>query len=98
MSPLSSVNFPGVPPPTNSVCMEPKDSGPCMALFPRWFYNQQTGQCEEFTYGGCSGNKNNFKTKNDCEKACGNGKKLLLRHVTSPFLESKSLLICLGWT
>ncbi|GBM21980.1 hypothetical protein AVEN_219260-1 [Araneus ventricosus] len=97
MSPLSSVTFSGVPPPTNSVCTEPRDPGPCLGIFPRWFYNQQTGQCEKFSYGGCFGNKNNFKTKKACESICGHGKILLLRRVTSPFLESSSLLISLGW-
>ncbi|XP_055949174.1 zonadhesin-like isoform X5 [Argiope bruennichi] len=69
--PCPSCSCPNVPPPTNSVCMQPKEVGPCRALFQRFFYNQQTGQCEAFTYGGCKGNKNNFEKKEDCEMTCG---------------------------
>ncbi|KAH6925176.1 hypothetical protein HPB50_001480 [Hyalomma asiaticum] len=36
----------------------------------RWWYNVETGQCEEFYYGGCSGNANRFETKELCEETC----------------------------
>jgi len=44
------------------VCSLPKAVGPCRATFPRWFYNSATQRCESFTYGGCGGNANQFKT------------------------------------
>lgn len=44
--------------------------GPCTAAMKRWFFNAETGHCEEFSYGGCEGNGNNFKTKEDCMQAC----------------------------
>jgi len=43
----------------------------CEAAFPRFFFNKKTGKCEKFVYGGCGGNKNNFKTKISCEITCG---------------------------
>uniref|UniRef100_A0A8C6YIU7 Tissue factor pathway inhibitor 2 n=1 Tax=Nothoprocta perdicaria TaxID=30464 RepID=A0A8C6YIU7_NOTPE len=36
----------------------------------RWYYNRYTQSCQEFTYGGCLGNANNFLTSDDCEKRC----------------------------
>uniref|UniRef100_A0A8C0GF48 BPTI/Kunitz inhibitor domain-containing protein n=1 Tax=Chelonoidis abingdonii TaxID=106734 RepID=A0A8C0GF48_CHEAB len=42
----------------------------CGARFPRWFYNWSSQACEEFVYGGCGGNRNNFETKEECLKAC----------------------------
>ena len=41
-----------------SVCEQPLDGGPCQGEFPRWFYDDQTGECKNFTYGGCQGNQN----------------------------------------
>lgn len=54
----------------NPVCHEPKYVGPCRAAMPRFYYNQETKACEQFIFGGCSPNGNNFVKKEDCEKAC----------------------------
>ncbi|XP_019631664.1 PREDICTED: uncharacterized protein LOC109475460 [Branchiostoma belcheri] len=51
-------------------CEQPKDVGPCDGIFPRWFYNSLTGECELFDYGGCDGNSNNFQTLEECEDTC----------------------------
>uniref|UniRef100_A0A8B9FCU9 Tissue factor pathway inhibitor 2 n=1 Tax=Amazona collaria TaxID=241587 RepID=A0A8B9FCU9_9PSIT len=51
-------------------CLLPPDEGPCRALVPRWYYDRYTQSCQEFTYGGCHGNANNFLTLDDCEKSC----------------------------
>ncbi|KAJ7408560.1 hypothetical protein WISP_119423 [Willisornis vidua] len=51
-------------------CLLPPDDGPCRAMVPRWYYDRHTQSCQEFTYGGCYGNANNFLTFDDCEKNC----------------------------
>ena len=55
-----------------SICDLPKKVGPCNASFPRYFYNQQTHQCELFIYGGCQGNENNFASESECVQNCQN--------------------------
>jgi len=47
-----------------------KDPGPCQASFYRWFFNSETGLCEEFAYGGCLGNENRFLSRQECEGTC----------------------------
>ena len=41
--------------PTDPVCSQPVEVGPCRALRPAFFYNTQTKRCERFVYGGCKG-------------------------------------------
>lgn len=54
------------------VCNQEVEVGPCYGDFARYFHNKRTGQCEEFTYGGCHGNGNNFRSEDECEAVCGN--------------------------
>ena len=62
----------GSPSPTPvDVCELPKERGPCRGAFPRWHYNTNTGQCEQFIYGGCRGNANRFDTQAACDSRCG---------------------------
>ena len=51
-------------------CSLPKHPGTCWAAIPRFYFNKETSKCEGFTYGGCKGNANNFKTLTDCQEAC----------------------------
>ncbi|KAI0227226.1 hypothetical protein LSAT2_022307 [Lamellibrachia satsuma] len=53
-----------------ALCKLPAEPGLCLAYIPRWFFNSETGKCERFVYGGCGGNKNNFSTKEECDKMC----------------------------
>ncbi|XP_060602382.1 kunitz-type U19-barytoxin-Tl1a-like [Ruditapes philippinarum] len=55
---------------TVDTCKLPKETGPCKGLFPRFFYNAQNSTCEQFVYGGCWGNDNNFQTESLCQSAC----------------------------
>lgn len=55
---------------TNDFCSLPAKQGPCRGYFPYYYYNTNHKQCIQFIYGGCLGNKNNFQTKNECEKLC----------------------------
>lgn len=57
-------------------CSLAPDTGPCRAQLRRWFWSGAVGACQEFTYGGCQGNGNNFETKEACEVACKPGSPL----------------------
>lgn len=69
-----------LPPPDH--CMAPKKAGPCRGAFPRWHYNAASEKCEEFSYGGCKGNLNNYLNMDECTRACyGSGISRLHPHV-----------------
>lgn len=42
----------------------------CVGYFLRFRYNDKTNDCEEFVYGGCGGNKNNYPDEESCAAAC----------------------------
>ena len=48
----------------------PLDPGPCQESSSRYYFNVKTGVCEEFMYGGCAGNENNFATIDECKRLC----------------------------
>ena len=52
------------------ICALPAEQGNCFGNKRRWYYDGASGQCSTFTYGGCKGNGNNFKTKEECEAEC----------------------------
>ncbi|KAM6968547.1 kunitz-type protease inhibitor 1a [Tautogolabrus adspersus] len=51
-------------------CMAPMKIGPCRGSFPRWHYNAASHKCEDFTFGGCKENLNNYLSKEECTNAC----------------------------
>ncbi|XP_033864811.1 amyloid-beta precursor protein-like isoform X1 [Acipenser ruthenus] len=53
------------------VCSEEAETGPCRAMLPRWYFDLASGQCVQFIYGGCGGNRNNFETQEYCLSVCG---------------------------
>ncbi|NXI55393.1 SPIT1 inhibitor, partial [Chloroceryle aenea] len=57
---------------TEEYCLTPKKVGWCRGSFPRWFYNPSLQQCEEFIFGGCKPNKNNYLREEECKLACKN--------------------------
>nr|WEV89396.1 serine protease inhibitor [Pinctada imbricata] len=70
-SPLSILPVP--PPfPDRGPCSDrPAVVGPCRARLRRYTY--RNGRCEEFYYGGCLGNRNNFRSRRECQRQCGGG-------------------------
>lgn len=51
-------------------CQVPKVVGKCRASMHRWWYNATGGSCQQFVYGGCGGNDNNYLTKEACLEKC----------------------------
>lgn len=51
-------------------CFLEEDPGICRGFMNRYFYNNQSKQCEKFKYGGCLGNSNNFETLDECKNTC----------------------------
>ncbi|XP_003406008.1 tissue factor pathway inhibitor isoform X1 [Loxodonta africana] len=51
-------------------CFLEEDPGICRGYITRYFYNNQSKQCEHFKYGGCLGNQNNFESLEECKNTC----------------------------
>ncbi len=51
-------------------CTLPADAGPCLGICPRWFYDFIDARCEQFIWGCCGGNANNFLTEDLCAATC----------------------------
>ena len=52
------------------ICSQPEASGFCRAQIIKYFYDQASGQCKQFIFGGCGGNQNNFDTIEECQTKC----------------------------
>uniref|UniRef100_A0A0K8RAC9 Putative salivary kunitz domain protein n=1 Tax=Ixodes ricinus TaxID=34613 RepID=A0A0K8RAC9_IXORI len=59
---------------TKYICALYPYDGPCQAIIPQFYFNMTTKTCEQFTYGGCYGNENNFPEKDECLKQCRGSK------------------------
>ncbi|XP_019853361.1 PREDICTED: uncharacterized protein LOC105313106 isoform X2 [Amphimedon queenslandica] len=51
-------------------CTLAPERGPCTASISRYHYNGTSQTCQQFSYGGCFPNENNFLTQHDCEDKC----------------------------
>ena len=52
------------------VCLLPKITGPCQSTGIRYYYDRDKKECQQFRYGGCNGNANNYETLEQCQSAC----------------------------
>uniref|UniRef100_A0A915K375 BPTI/Kunitz inhibitor domain-containing protein n=1 Tax=Romanomermis culicivorax TaxID=13658 RepID=A0A915K375_ROMCU len=62
-------------------CSLPKDQGPCINFVSRWFFNSRSGQCEQFQFGSCGGNLNNFDSEDICRARCVTVIDIVLPHI-----------------
>lgn len=53
-----------------TICSLEADAGSCRGVYKRFFYNAARQSCQEFEYGGCRGNQNNFLTSEICMSSC----------------------------
>ena len=53
-----------------NVCKLKPVTGLCRAAIPRFYFDSNQGICRQFVYGGCGGNQNNFKTRQECRRRC----------------------------
>ena len=54
----------------DTTCVLPTKVGPCRAKLTRWYYDPDIRRCATFTYGGCRGNTNNFRSEKSCMRYC----------------------------
>ncbi|RUS91268.1 hypothetical protein EGW08_000980, partial [Elysia chlorotica] len=55
----------------SQVCQLDPFPGPCRAFIRRVYFNRRSGRCEQFVYGGCQSNGNNFQSATECLRVCG---------------------------
>lgn len=53
-----------------AICRLPVETGPCRGSFNRWYFDFSQRTCVPFTYGGCAGNLNRFKSFEICVGYC----------------------------
>lgn len=56
--------------PSEDVCSLNREVGKCRASIQAWYFDKASGECQSFNYSGCSGNANNFNSKEACDKRC----------------------------
>ena len=53
-----------------TLCGQLPVRGPCFGHLRRWYFDVLDQSCKRFVYGGCAGNKNNFKSRDSCSRMC----------------------------
>ncbi|XP_060124577.1 actinia tenebrosa protease inhibitors-like [Zootoca vivipara] len=66
------------------ICQQPLNTGSCEKSLHRFYYDAQTEKCKPFKYGGCNGNENNFRNKEECTDTCGPSAKTMPMKCTFP--------------
>ena len=56
-------------PDDNPQCQRDSYSGPCKAKLRRYFFDNETGMCREFDWGGCA-DVEPFRTLEECQRRC----------------------------
>ncbi|XP_059351560.1 inter-alpha-trypsin inhibitor-like [Daphnia carinata] len=56
--------------PPEDVCSLNREVGKCRASIQAWYFDKASNECKTFNYSGCSGNANNFNSKEACDKRC----------------------------
>lgn len=54
---------------SDTKCILKPETGPCKALFKRYYFNPKHGECASFIWGGCGGVVP-FETLEECKKTC----------------------------
>jgi hypothetical protein len=54
----------------SEVCLLPKMTGSCQSSSIRYYYDREKKECQQFRYGGCNGNANNYDTIEKCQSTC----------------------------
>nr|XP_037274502.1 tissue factor pathway inhibitor 2-like [Rhipicephalus microplus] len=53
-----------------SRCYKPPVQGVCRAFIPTWYFDHWSFHCKIFIYGGCGGNRNQFRSEKKCQEVC----------------------------
>ncbi|KAG5451654.1 Protein ambp [Clonorchis sinensis] len=52
-------------------CILTRARGPCHENYTRWGWSVTQDKCISYNYSGCGGTENQFITRAECQKACG---------------------------
>ncbi|XP_075556605.1 thrombin inhibitor hemalin-like [Dermacentor variabilis] len=71
-------------------CRQAPDRGFCRAQQLMWWFNVESGRCEQFYYGGCGGNENKYETKEQCQENCSAEKPILRPYPRDELLSGRT--------
>ncbi|XP_013884538.1 tissue factor pathway inhibitor a [Austrofundulus limnaeus] len=54
----------------NEICLKAVQRGPCPGSDRRFAFNPESRRCQPFSYSGCGGNENNFRSRRLCYYQC----------------------------